>query len=504
MLQNKKFLSTLLFAVLLTLLFYKQGLGLNLVIAESVLLIYLFTTRQIAFNSRLNLSILALLALSLAFTVIVHSRFIFIMHFIVLFAFVGSMIYSEAKSVVTQIALSIANVFTAQFNLVQALSQSKVRGRNLGRILWRLKIYLSPIFIIFIFLLIYRNSNPAFDSAYHQVSEFVGHIFQKLIKHIEINALFTFVACTFISAFLLLRAQQEDIINDDKNANDNLMRNRKSKIKISKTIALKYEYKAAVFLIFSLNVILLFLNYLDIQYVWFGFSWDGQYLKDFVHQGTYLLVVSIIIAVGLVLYFFRNNLNFFSQNKTLKILCFLWLIQNAVLVISVAQRNYVYIKYYALAYGRIGVFIFLLLALFGLFTVFVKIQKTKSNFYLLRTNALAAIFVLSFSAFFNWDVIIAKYNFKQADKSFLHLEFLSKLSDKALPYLDYSIDDLEAMEYVQRRLFSLKTYYSTPHEFKLHITKRKKEFINRWESQSWLSWNYADARAYEMLKGKAQ
>jgi hypothetical protein len=193
---------------------------------------------------------------------------------------------------------------------------------------------------------------------------------------------------------------------------------------------------------------------------------------------------------------------FFSKNKLLKVLSYIWLAQNALLVFSVAQRNHIYIKHYALAYGRIGVYIFLILALFGLFTVYLKIQKTKSNFFLWRINALSALFVLTFSAFFNWDVIIAKYNFKQANKSFLHLEFLAKLSDKALPFLDYSIEELTQMEHVQHSMFSFKRHYSTPYEFKMHITEKKISFMRRWENQSWLSWNYAEFVAYEELKKK--
>jgi hypothetical protein len=502
MLSKRKFLSTLIFAVLFTFLFYRQGLGVNLLIAEFALITYLFATRQIVLKGFLNISIFLLLITSLLFTLIVHSKFVFVMHFVVLFSFVGTLIFSQSKSVLTTLALAVSNIFSAQFNLVQAFGQTKIRGSKVGSILWRIKIYLIPIFIISIFLLIYRNSNPAFDQIYAKIKKFIGQLFSNLVDFIEIHGLITFVTCLLISAFFILRAEQEDIIKEDQNASDELIRKRKTKVKTNKNYSLINEYKAAVFLFVSLNVILLFLNYLDIQYVWFGFSWEGQFLKNFVHQGTYLLVFSIVIAVGLVLYLFRNNLNFFSKNKLLKILSYIWLAQNALLIFSVAQRNHLYIKHYALAYGRIGVYIFLILALFGLFTVYLKIQKKKSNFFLWRINALSALFVLTFSAFFNWDVIIAKYNFKQANKSFLHLEFLAKLSDKALPYLDYNIEELTQIEHVQHSMFSFKRHYSTPYEFKMHITEKKISFMRRWENQSWLSWNYAEFVAYEELKKK--
>src|SRR5690606_12977260 len=106
------------------------------------------------------------------------------------------------------------------------------------------------------------------------------------------------------------------------------------------------EYRSAVLLFFGLNGLLAFLNFMDIYWVWFNFKWEGQFLKDFVHQGTYMLILSIVISIGLVIYYFRRNLNFFQRNRRLKYLTYLWLGQNALLAVSVFIRNGYYISYY--------------------------------------------------------------------------------------------------------------------------------------------------------------
>jgi hypothetical protein len=62
------------------------------------------------------------------------------------------------------------------------------------------------------------------------------------------------------------------------------------------------EYKAGIVLLIALNALLLFVNIIDIKWVWIGFEFEGQYLKEFVHKGTYLLILSIIISIGIVLY----------------------------------------------------------------------------------------------------------------------------------------------------------------------------------------------------------
>jgi hypothetical protein len=54
-----------------------------------------------------------------------------------------------------------------------------------------------------------------------------------------------------------------------------------------------------------------------------------------VHEGTYLLILCILMAMGVLLWFFRGNLNFLPDNERLRWLAHLWLAQNAMLALSV-------------------------------------------------------------------------------------------------------------------------------------------------------------------------
>ena len=145
--------------------------------------------------------------------------------------------------------------------------------------------------------------------------------------------------------------------------------------------AIHSEAAIGILLLGSLNALLLLLNALDIHHVWFNFHFEGQYLKSFVHQGTWLLIVSIVLGALIVLYYFRGDLNFHTGNRTIKVLSYLWLTQNAVLVVSVAIRNYWYIHHYALAYKRIGVAFFLLATLVGLLLIMVKVRNQRSRHF---------------------------------------------------------------------------------------------------------------------------
>jgi hypothetical protein len=203
-----------------------------------------------------------------------------------------------------------------------------------------------------------------------------------------------------------------------------------------------------------------------------------------------------------VLYYFRGNLNFYAKNKTLKYLSYAWLAQNAVLVLSVGMRNYRYIQHFSLAYKRIGVIIFLVLTLYGLYTVFIKVEYRRSSFYLFRANTYAALVVLVATSFVNWDNVIARYNFAHSNESFLHLNFMCRLGDTALPILNKSAAEMEAIEKVQREKFFFEDDYMDAAGYNFFIARRVTTFKYEWEHKSIWEWNWAEYNAYKEMKNE--
>ena len=111
---------------------------------------------------------------------------------------------------------------------------------------------------------------------------------------------------------------------------------------------LRKEWLAAVVSFGLLNALLLLVNAVDIRWLWFGFRpAPGFDLTQFVHEGTYVLIFSILLAAGIMLWFFRRNLNFYQRGlPALRWGATLWVLQNAVLAVSVGLRNYYYIALY--------------------------------------------------------------------------------------------------------------------------------------------------------------
>ena len=158
-----------------------------------------------------------------------------------------------------------------------------------------------------------------------------------------------------------------------------------------------------------------------------------------VHNGINALIASIVIAIMILLYVFRGNLNFYEQNATLKRLAFTWIILNILLVLSIVFKNSQYIYYFGLTYKRIGVIVYLLLATIGLVTTLLKIKGAKNNWYLFRVNTQAAFVILVISSTINWDYHITNYNFYYAKS--MDYNYVIELSDNNTLLLNEQLDN---------------------------------------------------------------
>lgn len=500
---------TFLSALIFTFLFFKQSLGINLLIYEFAVLTWLYFTEQFKLNNRNTIIVFLSVLSTCFFTVLHHSTLSFVVNFFTFFVFIGVVISPEIKSLLNSIQTSFTNLFTSISELKQRISGNKLNSKKFRFTLMRSRIFFIPILIILLFSAIYSWANPEFGKILNRLWSSISETISSILEIVDISIIITFVIGLIIGTSIFLRRKNEYTLKRDLESNESLIRIRQNYKHEGnfRIIGLKNEYRSALFLFASLNILLFGMNLLDFDHVWLNFEFEGQYLKQFVHQGTYVLLFAIIISIFLVLYFFRSNLNFYTKNKSLKVLCYIWIIQNAILVLSVGIRNWYYIQYFALAYKRIAVVFFLLLALYGLFSVFIKVKNAKSKYYLTKNNAFVWLVVLVISSGFNWDHIIARYNFENSKKSFVHLNYLSQLSNSSLPYLDRPKSELEKIDIYQESEFTFKFssesnyrgIYMDVNEYLSIIHYREDKFKREWESKGILEWNYAEYNAYNEL-----
>lgn len=412
--------------------------------------------------------------------------------------FVGTSIESQTKSIFSNILIALQNIIYSFMQFLADLASERVlRSRILHRIM-RHYYLVIPALVVVIFFVIYRSSNHIFDGFIADFSFGFTEFFRKLLSGISWQWFMTFCFGLFFSIYGLVQAGYAGVLKRDQATAWGLTRRRNSDHD-GGILDLKKELVSGVFLLVTLNLLILLINVIDVYWVWFNFEWEGEYLKQFVHEGTYLLILSILISIAIVLYYFRGNLNFYSRNIWLKRLCYIWLFQNAILAISVAVRNMHYIDHFALASKRIGVMFFLLLVVFGILSVFQKLRHKKSRHYLVHVNTLALIVVLIISALPNWNNIIVRYNFAHAEDAFLHLDYIATFNVESLPYLDKSLEELQRIEALQKEKFPFDETYMSAEEYYKRIQEKKILLHNQLGEATWQEWTWARQRAASFL-----
>lgn len=250
-------------------------------------------------------------------------------------------------------------------------------------------------------------------------------------------------------------------------------------------LGLKREYQTGVFSLAVLNGLLFVANLADLRFVWVNYGQaTPQELSQYVHEGTYLLILSILMAMGVLLWFFRGNLNFLPDNERLRWLAHLWLAQNAMLAFSVGLRNWQYVAHSGLAYKRLGVFGFLVATLGGLWLVYLKTREKRTVTFVLQRLAQMGMVLLLLYSTVNWDRVITRYNIRQAAPGSLDAYFLiSEVPPVNLPTLWEERHRLQtAAGWTDKEL---------DHHLK-YVSRRLKKHYR----PGWRSWNYTTYRAY--------
>lgn len=327
------------------------------------------------------------------------------------------------SSYVFAIPLLFINFFKSKFrkNDTEALPAEKPSKTIFKKML----LLLFPLFVVFVFFVLYRGSNPLFMKITEDIN--LDWLSFPLVKFLlsALLMMYAFFVQNIIKPFNDIDERlQDDIDFVDEEIHE--------KSFFSKFLTLESEIFTATSLLVMLNLLIAFLNAIDINYLWLKADLpQGLVFSDYLHSGTFTLIISIVFAILVIIFFFRGIFNFNAKGKWLKVLGFLWVLQNIVMIISAMLRNQLYIADYGMTHKRIGVYVFLVLAVVGLVVTIVKIALKKNTLFLLRKNAWAFYAVLIIATAFNWDMIITKHNIKLANNKYvvdLDKNYLARLS----------------------------------------------------------------------------
>lgn len=174
-------------------------------------------------------------------------------------------------------------------------------------------------------------------------------------------------------------------------------------------LPLDFERKSGEISLILLNALLLFFI-VTYNYEQFFRNGPDATLSSEIHNRVAMIIFSIVMAIAVIMFYFKSTFNFDDKARNLKLLTIGWIILNSLLIISAFIKNTEYVLTFGLTYKRIGVFIFLTLSLAGLFITFLKLKFKKTNFFLL--NRMAWVFFGTFivTSCINFSWIVTKYN----------------------------------------------------------------------------------------------
>lgn len=172
---------------------------------------------------------------------------------------------------------------------------------------------------------------------------------------------------------------------------------------------LDFERKSGEITLFLLNIMLLvFIG--TYNYEQFFEVIEKTNLSADTHERVNAVIFSILMAVGVIMFYFKGGFNFDEKAKSLKSLAKIWIALNVILIVSAMIKNTEYVSFYGLTYKRLGVYAFLILAIIGLIVSFQKIQKQKTNAFLFNQMIWYFYATILLCSYVNWGSLITNYN----------------------------------------------------------------------------------------------
>lgn len=442
----------LIFITLLAviILFYREYIALNLGILGILLSILTFTQTEPRLRTRKFMALFVTSVFSsLAFAWFGDAiSFVAVFGSVFLLRFTGT--YPRLKPLL-YIEILFFNLFTflgRVFDIEQWYAKSSERNFTKKLITF----ILIPGLFVIIFFFIYAFGSDHFANLFRD-SEWD---FQPL----------TFIVVAMIGfylGFIFWNFGVEKFIFKQNNwLNDNFVDSEKPEKPTFSFLDINSERTSGVITFFALNILLLIFIITYNYEQFFEVKSLPRDLSAETHERVNAVIMSIVMAILVILFYFKKGFNFDKKSQILKISAKLWIILNAVLVMSASLKNSEYIVNFGFTYKRLGVCGFLAMALIGLIFTFIKIQKKKTNAFLFNRMFWACYGLILVCSYVNWGRIITSANIKRQDFSVnYHLENVNYNEAILLDYANKTANPKLKTQLTERiRFYQNETFLS--------------------------------------------
>jgi hypothetical protein len=188
------------------------------------------------------------------------------------------------------------------------------------------------------------------------------------------------------------------------------------------------------------NIMFALQNLSDIAFLWSGAALpEGTSFADYAHRGAYPLILTALLAAGFVLVALRPG-SATEVDRRVRLLVLAWIGQNAFHTLSAMLRTLDYVEFYSLTLLRLSALLWMALVGLGLLLVIVRVACGKTNRWLIDTNAMTALGLLTACAVADLSGAVADYNVRHCREitgtgAALDAIYLQDLGPAALPAL---------------------------------------------------------------------
>ena len=451
-------------SILFTLLFYNESVGVNLSIFGLLLtgsICYFFQDR---FTDRSHLILVVTSVLScLAFAW--YGDFVSFLALAISILFLQFKTQESKLKIIQVFPLIFLNAFASIgriFMFSQWLPERKIHNNFAKKLV---AYFIIPAIFIIVFFTAYSFGSSHFSSLLTDYTLDVD-----IVEVILIGILGFYISFSFWNYWVpeVCYEKNELLDNDFKNIAEIKSQNTFSFLDID------FERKSGEITLVLLNIMLL-VFIVTYNYEQFFEVIAKSNLSADTHERVNSVIFSIVMAVGVIMFYFKGGFNFDKKATNLKKLAKIWIVLNGLLIVSTIIKNSEYISVFGLTYKRLGVYAFLTLAIIGLVFVFLKITKQKTNAYLANQMVWYFYGTVLLCSFVNWGNLITNYNI--AVNKCVEPIFLSRLN----------FNDEARRE-----------YFSKLHLDGQLIEIRKEEEIDEYQNKTFLS----KALYYEFLNDK--
>lgn len=395
----KKIHFILVCSILFIPLFYNESVGVNLAVFGLVLtglICYYFQDR---FTDRSHLVLVITSVLSCL-------AFAWYGDFVSFLALAMSVLFLQFKTQETKLKiiqvfpLVFLNAFASLgrvFIFSQWLPQRKINNNIAKKLVAYVMI---PAIFLILFFVVYSFGSDHFSSLFTDYTLDID-----IVQIIVISILGFYISFSFWNYWVPEVCYDKNPMLDNEFENADQVKNQNT----FSFLDLDFERKSGEITLLLLNLMLL-VFVATYNYEQFFEVIKTSQLSAATHERVNAVVFSIVMAVGVILFYFKGGFNFDEKAVNLKRLAKLWIVLNGVLIVSTIVKNSEYVSFFGLTYKRLGVYAFLILAIMGLIHALLKIKNQKTNAYLFNQMVWYFYGTILLCSFVNWGNLITTYN----------------------------------------------------------------------------------------------